>query len=223
LFSTFQYYVILNHNYAGENIYEYYYQTILQQKISEINIEHVKSLDIKDLMIVCQENGIDLSGSIEEKQKAVAKKLSYGKSYSKEFPASLHQIINHFIMPLIFASKKNDIYAHLEKSTYFEDESVKNIINILSELNENDLFEIKKEMQLLFLNREDTVEYQSFRKYYLATGNRNKLLSYISELPNFLAKNKEILKCYTYFKFFLLSDFVTMNLKERTDKKHVKK
>ena len=58
LFSTFQYYVILNDNYEGEDIYEVYYQTVLKQEITKIDIRKVRP---KHLNIIIEDFGIDRS------------------------------------------------------------------------------------------------------------------------------------------------------------------
>jgi len=217
LFSTFQYYVILNEDYNGEDIYEFYYQTVIKQKPNEINVEHY---DFKDLMIICQENGIPLNGTIEELKIAVSKKLSVGKSYSKEFSDLLYRIINHFVTPLIFSFKKDKLPDNVTRLPYFENENVKKIMNILTELDEKDLFEIIKEMRYLFLNDDDTVNIEPFRKYYFGSDNAKELYSYIFELPNFLSSNREQLKQYTDLKFYQLNDFATINLKQRKDEKY---
>lgn len=58
LFSTFQYYVILNDNYEGEDIYEVYYQTVVKQEITKIDIRKVR---LKHLNIIIEDFGIDMS------------------------------------------------------------------------------------------------------------------------------------------------------------------
>jgi hypothetical protein len=58
LFSTFQYYVLLNDNYGGSDIFETYYQTVLKQEIPEINIKQIRP---KHLSIIVNEFGIDTS------------------------------------------------------------------------------------------------------------------------------------------------------------------
>jgi len=58
LFSTFQYYVILNDDYVGEDIYEPYHQTTLKQEIPDIDIRGTRP---KFLSILAEELGIERS------------------------------------------------------------------------------------------------------------------------------------------------------------------
>jgi len=212
LFSTFQYYIILNDDYKGRDIHESYYQTVLKQKISEINVENY---DIKDLMIVCQENDIPFEGTIDELKIAITKKLSVGKSYEKKFSDSLDSIIKNFITPLSFSLHKNKLPHSIKNLPYFENEEIKKTLKILSDLDEDDLLNILLEMRNLFLNDDDTVNIKPFRKYYLGSSDVKVYYSYILELPEFLSKNMEQLKKYTNFKFYMLNDFTTINLLQR--------
>lgn len=58
LFSTFQYYILLNSNYKGKDIHEVYHQTIIKQEIPEIDVRRVRP---KHLSIVINEYDIDMT------------------------------------------------------------------------------------------------------------------------------------------------------------------
>jgi len=216
LFSTFQYYVILNENYDGTDVYENYYQTVLKQKPNEINVEHY---DIKDLIIICQENEIPLEGTIDELKIAISKRISVGKSYSKDLSRLLSKTINNFVTPLVFSFRKENLLRNKTPSPYFEDERVKKVMQILTEIDEQDLLDIIKEMRSLFLNDDDSVNIQSYRRYYRGAKNVDVYFSYVFELPNFLSESVEQLKQYTNLKFYMLNDFASLNPKRRKDSK----
>jgi hypothetical protein len=56
LFSTFQYYVLLNSNYKGEDIHEVYHQTVIKQYIEKIDVRRVRP---KHLSIIVNDYNID--------------------------------------------------------------------------------------------------------------------------------------------------------------------
>jgi hypothetical protein len=201
LFSTFQYYVILNENYNGAD---------------EMNLEHY---DIKDLMIICQENGIPIEGTIDELKISVSKKISVGKSYSKDLSQILSKTINNFITPLVFSFHKENLLSNITPSPYFEDERVKKTMHILTEMDDQDLLDIIKEMRHIFLNDDDSVNIQPYRKYFLGSKNIDIFFSYIFELPNFLSENMDQLKQYKRLKFYMLNDFASLNQQQRKDSK----
>lgn len=58
LFSTFQYYVLLNSTYTGEDIHKVFHQTIIKQIIPEIEVKRIRP---KHLSIVIQEYNIDMA------------------------------------------------------------------------------------------------------------------------------------------------------------------
>lgn len=211
LFSTFQYFVILNNEYEGADIHQEYYQTLLTKKDHEINVE---GLDVSDLMIVCQENGVEMEGTIEEIKMKLTKNLSVGKSYSQEFSTVLAHFISQ-VTPFLVVSLNRNANQLADNVLDNLNKQLPNVFSHLDNLEKDDIAHIFTELRCLFLNKDELTDTRPFRRYYLDHVDKNSFRSYIFEMPDILSNNAEMLRRYTTFKFDVLSNFVDKNCGER--------
>lgn len=96
LFSTFQYYVLLNTDYKGKSVHKVFYQTILKQEIPEINVRDFRP---KELAIIINQYGIDMSkcksNNLTEMYDFIEKEIhKYKTSPILNFPTALKNIFD---------------------------------------------------------------------------------------------------------------------------------
>lgn len=196
LFSTFQYYVVLNDKYNGDDILEHYSQTILKQELPELNI---RANRWKHLLIIAHELGVsqnELSGkTIEEiyvflETKKNQRVVSYTKDLVKYFHAATNRVTQNIML------KNAAYFNHLE-----EDE--KQIVESMPDLDREDLFSINAELQRLeidFFYRMNFIEFLEKEEL--------KLTSTVAKIIEIYNINQELFVSYGYFKFFQLSQFI---------------
>lgn len=111
LFSTFQYYVLLNSDYNGEDIHKVFHQTIIKQEIPKIDIRRVRP---KHLSIVIQEYAIDITKydgeNLSDLYDFVEKEISnYRVSSTLNFQAELHKMFEKISLPIALQVGGKDI------------------------------------------------------------------------------------------------------------------
>lgn len=197
LFSTFQFYVILNDDFKGDNIQKIYYQTVLKQVKPELNIRDTK---MSELSIVADSLGISLK-ELEGKDIETIYKILEVKhkqmtaSYSLNLEENVDQFYNSVsTYLLLFKSGNSNCLSELEKEIF---ESIP-------------IFEARDE--LILLEELKKIEDGKFfyRQNYVDIDN-NFESSWYSTLYKMIETsnvNIDIMKSYGHFKFYLLSQFI---------------
>lgn len=202
LFSTFQYYVLLNDNYKGVDVFNTYYQTILKQEIPDLNIKHIRP---KYLNIVVDDFGIDTS---KYNGKTISDYIAFIESeYKKlrpQYQLNLFDELMHSasILTTCFALSKKGKKDDLNKYPYSE--TIKSFSNI------------HKKQILAFLNEIKAINEEDFSYYkrsFLEDNGYGQLerLSYPDELIKEMNKRDDIFKAYGRMKFQQMTKFIEQN------------
>lgn len=196
LFSTFQYYIILNDNYVGEDVYKVYYQTVLKQEIPDLAI---KGTTPKFLNILITSLGIEkaryadkqideIYSLIEEEYKKL--KVSYEISLKDILEGIAERLMRSFIssqysqIPNLIDAKIIDIFKQM------------NCIHVSSFL-----LELRH-----YLNNDIC----TFRRVFYDEDGRGtpEILSTPDEIIAELKKSDVWMKAYGHLKFGQLSKYI---------------
>lgn len=202
LFSTFQYYVVLNDDYKGDEIHEIYYQTLRKQEIPEIKI---RGSSPKDLMIIADDLGVDhrefggkpyeeIYQLLENAQKQ--RRPNYTKGISS-FLKSATQALFPVIL-LMKANKSEQLGVQYQR-----------ISNLLPKLDDEDFLSILQEFM-----RVDSVEVTTFYKQNYIEYKEDKSLniySYPVKIMELKSEEYSILQQYGFLKFTQLNIFANSN------------
>lgn len=201
LFSTFQFYVILNHDYKGENIQKIYYQTIIKQQKPEIDIRNTR---MKFLSIVAEAIGVSMT---EIQGKNVAEIYSYLEikynqmtvSYELDLKEYIRHIVSRVSTNLLI--KKSGITAHLS-------DLEKEILDATPELEIDDIMDMHHEFNRL--ESDTTVNY---RQNFIETDDQfsPRMHSTLFKMIEMNNVKPDIFKTYGHYKFYQLSQFIKMN------------
>lgn len=201
LFSTFQFYVILNHNYKGENIQKVYYQTVLKQQKPEINIKGVR---MKYLNIVAEEIGVsfqELEGkSIDEIYNYL--EIKYNQMtmpYELDLSKYISNISNRVSINLIM--KNAGLTSHLSSVE-------KEILEATPEMDSDDIISMYHE-----INRIENEQKINYRQNYIEVRENSHPTMY-STLFKMIEMNNistEPFKSFGHLKFYQLTQFIRMN------------
>jgi hypothetical protein len=202
LLSTFQFYVILNHDYTGVEINKTYYQTIIKQQKPDIDIRKVRW---KHLSIVADGIGVDrkeMAGmSIDEMYDFLEKKYKQLTiPYTLDINEYVRKVASRVAMNLLI--RKEGITGHL---TELENE----ILDETPDLEDDDLLSLYHE-----INRsEDVLPELYFKKEFieLAEDRTPVLFSTLAKMIELQNASFDGFKTYGHSKFFLLSHFVNVN------------
>lgn len=202
LFSTFQHYVILNHDYKGPSINKIFYQTIIKQEKPERNIRNTR---MKFLLIVAQELGVkpeEMRGmSINEMYDHLEKvNRQFTVSYELDLNIYLKHIgpkaaINYFL-------KQKRYAGHLSK---LEEEILKGI----PELSQEDLLTVYQELE-----RFEEENPSSFYRKVFIENDKSGTSYYLSSLAKMIELNNakfEGFVSYGHNKFYTLMHFISSN------------
>ncbi len=203
LFSTFQHYVVLNHDYEGEPINKTYYQTIIKQFIPEINIRGTRW---KHLNILADSLGVDSNEMVgmsgEEMYAHLEKKyLQLKNSYTLEINDVVRHISSRISINMLLRKNKMSL-AHLS-------ELEKEILDATPDLDIDDMLCMHAELHRIEAESPELY----FRKEYY-TLNENRELVIRSTFAKMLALNSqgfEGFKSYGHAKFIQLRHFVALN------------
>jgi len=118
LFSTFQFYVILDENYTGKEICETYAQRLIAKATEKPDVTNCRP---KDLMLVIQEYGIDMSqcpgksysDQVRYVQECIRKYPAHTYDFQRALERAREQVMNYVIAYL--AGKENHIDDMLAK------------------------------------------------------------------------------------------------------------
>ncbi|MDQ0477468.1 HNH endonuclease [Chryseobacterium sp. MDT2-18] len=201
LFSTFQYYILLNSDYKGESVFKTYCQKLEKEIKAEINFREIR---IKYLRMIAEENEINLNlykgKSIEElydflETEYAKKTANYELNLEEEISYTLSNLLN----ALLYSKSKSQIdLGYLSEPV----NSLKNIstewfMTILAEINH-----LKPE--------EGIINIQRYRQVFMEQDGKNNLenLSTPNEIAKCIENDLNFTKEYCHLKFNHLAYFV---------------
>lgn len=201
LFSTFQFYVILNHDYKGDKVNTTYYQTIIKQKKPDINVRRSRWKYLPLLAEAMNVDKKDMVGmSIDEMYDFLEKKYKqFNVSYSLDINESIRKVASRLSTNLILKNKMSSHLGALEKE----------ILDATPELDTDDMLCLYHE-----LNRVDIETPELFYKKEFVALDEDKAPILHSTLMKMIELNNngfDGFKSYGHSKFFLLSRFVHIN------------
>lgn len=196
LFSTFQFYVILNDNFCGNDIREIYYQTIVKKDKTRIDIRNT-GLDELDLVIA------DLKISNNEiKGKNIDELYDYlEKKYNQSNVSYLFDFDSYFLQMAEIILEDMQIKLTNRYNAYLQ-EGEKEIIDTIFEIKDLEL--ICQEFD--WIQKNGSLNY---RINYLKKCPENyKFYSTLSEIMRMIKENFNELQSYGHLKFYQLSCFI---------------
>lgn len=203
LFSTFQYYVILNNNYIGDEILETHCQTILKQTVPEINVKNTR---VKFLNIIMDELSVERNEiknmNIPEIYDYLEQKVKQVQPvYEKDLDEVIRRLANRMFQNLML--KKINKMDHLSKDD-------KIFIESIPDIDKEDELSVRAEMVRIedetdFFYRRNFIQYES--------GNGNVLYSTLQRMIEINNTQPELFKSYGHLKFFQLNQFIKNNIK----------
>ncbi|MCF0057170.1 HNH endonuclease [Dyadobacter sp. CY356] len=205
LFSTFQYYVILNHEYKGAPINKVYYQTIMKQDKSETNVRNIRW---KYLPILAADLGVDWGDiqhlPISEMYDLLEKKEKQtNPSYILDFSAYMKYISSRVALNLVL--RKKDKASGVMQLSEIESD----ILASMSDFETEELLEMHLEMKRI--DSEDPVSFYR-QNYFESHEGKVTLNSSLEELIRCMHDQKfGGFKKYGHAKFNLLSHFIQIN------------
>ncbi|NGP90278.1 HNH endonuclease [Fodinibius halophilus] len=202
LFSTFQYYVVLNDDYKGEEINNIYYQTLRKQTIPEIEI---RGSSPKDLMIIANDLGVDHRNFGGKSYEEIYRRLENAQKQRKpnytQGIASFLQSATQALFPIILLMKGN-------KTEQLGDH-YQNIINVIPKLENEDFLSILQEFR-----RIDSEEISTFYKQNYIEYKEDKsfeFYSYPDKIKELESDDFSMFQQYGFLKFTQLSIFANSN------------
>ncbi|MDH5034012.1 HNH endonuclease [Chryseobacterium cucumeris] len=209
LFSTFQFYVILNHNYEGSAINETYYQTIIKQEKPEIDIRGTRW---KYINIVADDIGINQS---ELKGLSSEDVYDFLEKKYKQYTVQYTMNINDFIGKASTIISRSLALKGFSETLKNLGEAERGIVEAMPEPDEEDLISLYHEIQRIENESSDLF----YRKNFI-TVDENRDFITMSTLMKMieLHHNKfSGLKTYGHSKFYFLHQFVTSHSKKKED------
>ncbi len=199
LFSTFQYYVLLNPNYESEDIHEVFHQTIIKQEIPEIDVRRIRP---KHLSIVIQEYNIDMAKykgeRLSDLYDFIEKEIkNYQIRSTLNFQEELKKMFSKISLPMVLQLGGKDIPS---------------IEHIISSINYKIPNSQKKSMIFeyhAYVENEADFNYQLFRKiFYENDGDGGLELMSTPIECNSPTITDEYRKEYCHMKFNQLNTFI---------------
>lgn len=204
LFSTFQYYAILNEDYKGEKVCENYYQTILKQKKK---VPNIRGAGPKEIMILAQDLDIEIQVLEEMGYNEIYDFLesSFSKrkiNYQMNLNGYIKGIADYVSRMILLKSAGN-----YKPSTEWENE----VLKLLPEVDIYDLQKMSNELRRI--EAENTTRFYK-QDYYSVTEDHNtQLLSYPDQIMSLNPSNFDWIREYTYLKFYQLNRFINDMMK----------
>lgn len=202
LFSTFQFYVILNHDYKGDNVHKVYYQTILRQEKPKIDVKRTRP---KHLNILAEGLGVKLGEmaglDIEGMYAFLEKKYQQMTvDYTLDLNEYWTRISNKMIIgTTLYRAGKKDDFSQLEQE----------ILEIVSDVEMDDLIAINHEV-----SRIENYDIEKFYRQEFFTCDEEFNIYIVSHLYKMIELNNvnsDLFKSYGHAKFHQLQNFINRN------------
>jgi hypothetical protein len=221
LFSTFQWYVVLNDEYYGDSIYEYYAQQILKK--DDYNVElgrryhKERDLWLKPLRITEEyidkkyNNRKDKSQSRWDIEYKIIQEKTIKQKYRFDFESYIHRIIDHISRQALMMINKERF-----KKTEFKNTRFGGFINSQFYMKEyeflekpEDIFEFKKNMDL-FIDQKYNERYHNHYEIFSILSYR-RIFYHNDNLENYyteLLEKRGAFKAYGHKKMNVLEDYI---------------
>ena len=202
LFSTFQYYVVLNNDYKGPDVHDTYYQTITKLEKPDLQIRATRPKHLMILMDTIGINPEEVRGMTLEQQYDYLEKRydQWNVSYQLDLGATIKGICSKMILNIIAArTGKIDLLSGLEKE----------IVEAIPELDGEDLITLQQE----FTRIENENPEKFYRQNYLEfeAGHRIIMVSTLRQMIDLQHTKPEVFPKYTHAKFNQLQYFIQLN------------
>lgn len=200
LFSTFQYYLLLNDNYEGEELFESFYQTVIKQEKPEIDIRRFRP---KELLIVMDEFDIDRS--------------EYSEDSGEDWYDFVERKMKDFTSNPVLSLQEKLSASFSRLSTAFLlaqslDQNVETPFNsIITDIPEGQKLAFFAEMRNYF-NEDESFNVEPFRRVFLEDddGGRLEAMSTPWECTHTTIKD-QVRTAYGHLKFDQISRFIDDN------------
>ncbi|MCK9639875.1 MAG: HNH endonuclease [Prolixibacteraceae bacterium] len=206
LFSTFQFYVVLNDNYSGDDVFKTYCQKLEKEIKPEVDF---RKLRLKHIRPVSESVGISFDKyegkTIEELYQYV--EAEYAKLttiYELDLSEELYQIILNMVSAIAVATSNGTVSnprlsIPVESFTYISDEWRGTVLRELK----------------LHLNPDDTINPKYFRQQFLEPKGEDgyEILSTPSEIIHEMKRNETPMVVYGHMKFSHLSYYASKSTK----------
>ena len=198
LFSTFQYYVLLNDHYQGEPVYQSYHQATTKSVPGHTNLQQVRH---KFWNVVAEQYGVDTTkfpgGDLEAFRAFLQRGID---TYAFNPQLTLHVEVETMLERLI---------PQLTKPLPAEEGELEvSALELLKAADPEEYLALLAELHFYLTQEENG--YQRFRASYLETDERGKLevLSYPSGCRDLFHVSPERFKQHGHLKFNQLNDFI---------------
>ncbi|MEH2362177.1 hypothetical protein, partial [Nostoc sp.] len=205
LFSTFQFYVLLNDNYKGDDIHKKYYQTVLGQELPEIEIRKIRP---KLLNVIIEDFRIDRSkykgNSINDLYDFVEEEY---KKIQLKYQINIDEILENIANTLMICYS----VSQESKLSSLPNLPQENIINSFRNFKSLDIQSFLSEIKH-YLDRNNYI----FRRYFYENDGNDEVevLSTPDEIIASFKKNGLPNQPYGYMKFQQLQSFANSTPKE---------
>ena len=235
LFSTFQWYIVLNDEYYGKSMYEFYAQQILKKDdyIVELGRRYYKERNIWLQPLGITEEYIDKKyNSREDRNKTrwdieeeLIQEETIKQKYKFNFESYIHNIVSGISNQVSLVQQKEQFQKPEFRQTYFgqfvnnkylmkEYEIFDNIENIMNFKQNLDLFFSQKYNEELD-DYDEIFSISSYRRIYVENGNLKNYTDLVryTEILN----KSQALKLYGYQKMHILENYIqNENIKYKT-------
>ncbi|SCW38315.1 hypothetical protein [Mucilaginibacter sp. NFR10] len=202
LFSTFQYYVILNNDYKGPDVHDSYYQTITRLEKPEVNIKATRP---KHLLIVQELLGVkhhETSGmNLEQLYDYLEQRYAqWNVTYQLDLGTTLKGVCTKLIMNIIASQTgKTDLLTGLEKE----------LADAMPTLDGGDFITLQQE----FTRIENGDPAKFYRQNYLEfeASDGISIVSTLHKMVELQHEKPELFPKYNHAKFYQLQHFIANN------------
>ena len=202
LFSTFQFYVVLNHDYKGENVHKVYYQTILKQEKPKIDVKRTRyrylgilaeNLGVKPGEMA----GLDIAGMYDFLEK---KYTQMTVDYKLDLNEYLAWMSSKMITGItLYKAGKKENFNQIEQE----------ILEPISDIEPDDLLAIRNEVERI----ENTNVEEFYKQNFISCDEdfNTLLVSHLYKMIELQNEKPGIFKSYGHSKFHLLQNFINRN------------
>jgi len=233
LFSTFQWYVILNDEYYGKSIYEIYAQQILKKDdyIVELGRRYYKERNIwlqtlgitEEYIEKKYNNREDKTKSHWDIEEALIQEETIKQKYKFNFESYIHDIIGKISNQVMIAQQKEQCQKYFGQ--FVNNKYLMNEYEVFNKIENIKIF--KQHLDLFFTQKyneeldsyEEVFSILNYRRFFYHNSPKN----YYTELLEKHQKLEELgaLKIYSYNKMNMLNNYIqNENIKYKGELKH---
>jgi hypothetical protein len=226
LFSTFQWYIVLNEEYYGDSIYEYYAQQILKKDdyIVELGRRYYKERNIWLQPLGITEEDINKKyNNRENKDKTrwaieeeMIQEATIKQKYKFDFESYIHNIVSGISKQVMLVKQKEQFLKPEFKDThfgkFFNNKYFMSVYDMFDDF--KNMMNFKDNFDLFFSQRyndeyddyDEVFSIDSYRKIYIENGNL-KNYTYLIKYVEVLTKSQAF-KVYGHKKMYMLESYI---------------